>query len=32
VLDRGALEQRACECYLVVRTEYDRLLPALKPG
>jgi CRP-like cAMP-binding protein len=32
VLDRGALEQRACECYMVVRTEYDRLLPALKPG
>jgi hypothetical protein len=28
VLDRNALEQRACECYAVVRKEYDRLLPA----
>ena len=27
VLDRGALEARACECYAVVRREYDRLLP-----
>jgi CRP-like cAMP-binding protein len=28
VLDRAALEARACECYAVVKTEYDRLLPA----
>lgn len=27
VLDRPALEARACECYAVVRKEYDRLLP-----
>ena len=27
VLERGALEQRACECYAVVRDEYERLLP-----
>ncbi len=27
VLDRTRLEQRACECYAVVRNEYDRLLP-----
>ena len=26
VLDRGGLERRACECYAVVRKEYDRLL------
>ena len=29
VLDRAGLEARACECYAVVRNEYDRLLPAL---
>ena len=29
VLDRAALEQRSCECYAVVKKEYDRLLPAL---
>ena len=28
VLDRKGVEQRACECYAVVRTEYERLLPA----
>jgi CRP-like cAMP-binding protein len=28
VLDRSALEKRTCECYAVVRREYDRLLPA----
>lgn len=28
VLDRPALEQRTCECYAVVKREYDRLLPA----
>jgi CRP-like cAMP-binding protein len=27
VLDREGLEQRTCECYAVVRKEYDRLLP-----
>ena len=27
VLDRRGLEQRACECYSVLRKEYDRLLP-----
>ncbi|MCM2356219.1 MAG: Crp/Fnr family transcriptional regulator [Arenimonas sp.] len=27
VLDRRGLEQRACECYAVVRDEYERLLP-----
>jgi len=30
VLDRQGLEVRSCECYKVVKTEYDRLLPALK--
>jgi CRP-like cAMP-binding protein len=28
VLDRKALEVRTCECYAVVKREYDRLLPA----
>jgi CRP-like cAMP-binding protein len=27
VLDREALERRTCECYAVVKKEYDRLLP-----
>jgi hypothetical protein len=27
VLDRPALEERTCECYAVVKKEYDRLLP-----
>ena len=27
VLDRPGLEARTCECYQVVKTEYDRLLP-----
>lgn len=27
VLDRAALEGRVCECYAVVKKEYDRLLP-----
>ncbi len=27
VLDRGGLERRTCECYAVVKKEYDRLLP-----
>ena len=29
VLDRAGLEQRTCECYAVVKREYDRLLPAV---
>jgi CRP-like cAMP-binding protein len=29
VLDRPGLEQRSCECYAVVKKEYDRLLPDL---
>ena len=31
VLDRKGLEARTCECYAVVKREYDRLLPA-KPA
>jgi CRP-like cAMP-binding protein len=27
ILDRLGLEERVCECYQVVKTEYDRLLP-----
>ena len=27
VVDRPGLEQRTCECYAVVKKEYDRLLP-----
>ena len=30
VLDRTGLEHRTCECYAVVKKEYDRLLPAKK--
>ena len=26
VIDRPALEQRSCECYGLVKREYDRLL------
>jgi hypothetical protein len=29
VLDRAGLEERVCECYQVVKTETDRLLPSL---
>ncbi|TMG95030.1 MAG: winged helix-turn-helix domain-containing protein, partial [Betaproteobacteria bacterium] len=29
VLDREALEDAVCECYDVVRKEYDRLLSAI---
>lgn len=29
VLDRPGLELRTCECYQVVKTEYDRLLPPI---
>lgn len=28
VLDRPGLEKRSCECYSVIKKEYDRLLPA----
>jgi hypothetical protein len=28
VLDRPGLERVVCECYSVVKKEYDRLLPA----
>jgi CRP-like cAMP-binding protein len=31
VLDRPKLERRVCECYAVVKQEYDRLLPYLRP-
>lgn len=31
VLDRHGLEQRSCECYRVIRAEYDRLVPAPAP-
>ena len=31
VLDRKQLEARVCECYAVVKTEYDRLLPEVAP-
>jgi CRP-like cAMP-binding protein len=32
VLDRPRLEERTCECYRVVKREYDRLLPPPKPA
>ena len=28
VLDRPGMEERSCECYAVVKKEYDRLLPS----
>lgn len=31
VLDRAGLEARTCECYAVVKKEYERLLPRGKP-
>jgi Mn-dependent DtxR family transcriptional regulator len=27
ILDRKGLESKSCECYQVVKTEYDRLMP-----
>jgi CRP-like cAMP-binding protein len=30
VLDRSGLEERTCECYAVVKKEYDRLLPMIE--
>ena len=32
ILDRAKLEQRVCECYSVVKKEFDRLLPYRLPG
>jgi CRP-like cAMP-binding protein len=32
ILDRAGLEKRVCECYGVVRKEFDRLLPYRGPG
>ena len=32
VVDRARLEARVCECYSVVKKEYDRLLPAAMTG
>lgn len=32
VLDRPGLQQRCCECYGVVKAEYERLLPEHGPG
>ena len=32
ILDRPGLEARVCECYTVVRKEYDRLLSVPRPG
>ena len=32
VLDRAGLEKRTCECYGVVKSEYDRLLPPTRPA
>lgn len=32
VMDRPRLEAQVCECYEVVKQEYDRLLPRLSPG
>jgi CRP-like cAMP-binding protein len=32
ILDRGELEKRSCECYAVVKREYDRLLPHSNPA
>ena len=32
VVDRLGLEARSCECYAVVKKEFDRLLPREQPG
>ena len=32
VLDRPGLEKRVCECYAVVKLEFDRLLSDIPPG
>ena len=32
IIDRAGIEARVCECYAVVKKEYDRLLPEkIKP-
>jgi CRP-like cAMP-binding protein len=30
IIDRAGIEQRSCECYAVVKREYDRLLPDMR--
>jgi len=30
ILDRAALQERACECYRIIRDEYERLLPGVQ--
>ena len=32
VLDRAGLQRRSCECYRVIRNDYDRLLPQPRPA
>jgi Mn-dependent DtxR family transcriptional regulator len=32
VLDRSRLERHVCECYAVVKKEFDRLLSDIPPG
>ena len=32
VLDRFKLEARVCECYALVKREYERLLPGVQPA
>jgi len=32
IVDRKGLEATACECYSVIRAEYERLLPSLTPS
>ncbi len=32
IVDRAKLERRVCECYAVLKREYDRLLPYRIPG
>lgn len=32
IVDRAGLEERTCECYKVVKNEYDRLLPVSTPA
>jgi Mn-dependent DtxR family transcriptional regulator len=32
VLDRPGLENRVCECYAVVKREFERLLSDIPPG
>ena len=32
IINRAGLEKRVCECYAVVKKEYDRLMPYKIPG